>query len=587
MEHQRHSRRQQQRSSRRRNNSNKRASASVLVALGIAISRLSGLARETIVSRLLGNSPAADAFAVAMRIPNLLQNLLGEGVLSASFVPVYSELLRESESDKVNLTDGSDLTSGRKKSALYEAKQVAGAVAGLLMTITGVGVLTLITLARPITLVLAPGLNAERFELAVSLTRITAVGVGFAVMSAWCLGVMNSHKRFFLSYVAPMVWNAVQIGALAVAWILALDIADTARALAWGVTIGGAAQMLFQLPLTLHLIRGLKLSWGTGLSRVKEIKRRFFPAVFGRGVVQLTSYLDLILASMLATGAVAALSRSQILYMLPISLFAMSIAASELPEMSRLAQNPDGLITRAQAGTRKVAFWMLLASVIYITVGDMVVNLLFEGGRFSSADTVLVWFIIATYSLGLPATGVSRLLMNTCFALGDTVSPARIAIMRVVTSAAVGTLIMFPLDRVIVSPDGLLNLADALTPAWALTVDEREATDAVRLGAVGLAVGSAAAAWTEVVLLTRLLNRKLGNIGVYASLTALSGATSAAFLFAAVLKLFTATWPTMLSTPLVLGATVFIYAVVAYRNHVQESHMILRPMRKVIWRIIR
>ena len=130
------------------------------------------------------------------------------------------------------------------------------------MTVTGVGVLVVVTLARPITTLLAPGLSTNRFDLAVSLTRITTVGVGFAVMSAWCLGVLNSHRRFFTAYVAPVLWNAVQIGALVTAWLLAFELDSVARALAWGATVGGLAQVLFQLPLTLRLTRGLHLNWG-------------------------------------------------------------------------------------------------------------------------------------------------------------------------------------------------------------------------------------------------------------------------------------------------------------------------------------
>ena len=225
-----------------------RTSGALLVGLGIGASRLSGLGRETIASRLLGNTAAGDAFAVAMRIPNLLQNLLGEGVLSATFVPVYSRLL-----------DSEDADGG-----LGDAGRVAGAVAAALMLIVGLAVALIITFARPLALVLAPGLSAGRFELAVSLVRITALGTGLAVMSAWCLGILNSHRRFFLSYAAPVLWNAAQVAALIVAWILAFDLDDVARALAWGVAAGGLAQLVVQLPLTIRLAKGLRLRWTRG-----------------------------------------------------------------------------------------------------------------------------------------------------------------------------------------------------------------------------------------------------------------------------------------------------------------------------------
>ena len=529
--------------------------------MGIGASRLTGLGRETVASRLLGNSAAADAFAVAMRIPNLLQNLLGEGVLSASFVPVYSRMLRDERS---------------------ETGRVAGAVAGLLMTATGLGVLALVTLARPITLMLAPGLNAHRFELAVSLTRITSVGIGFAVMSAWCLSVLNSHRRFFLSYVAPVLWNAAQIGALATAWILASDLDGVARAMAWGVSVGGLAQVLLQLPTTLRLVSGLRLSWGRGLGPVREMRRRLAPAVLGRGVVQITSYLDLVLASLLATGAVAALSRAQILHMLPISLFAMSVAAAELPDMSRLAGDRAALADRAVSGTRKVVFWMLLTTAVYAAAGDLVVRLLFEGGRFSAADTTLVWLVTAVYGLGLPAAGVSRMLQNTFYALGDTAGPARVAAVRVTVAAAVGMAVMFPLDRVVVGSDGLIGIADALRPAWALPAAERELADVVRLGATGLAIGSAAAAWVEIALLSRRLRGMLAGARLASILVAPAGAAVAASVVAAALKPLVRTWPVGLAVPLVLGAAVSVYTITARWCGVGEAAMLLDPIRRML-----
>ncbi len=543
----------------------RRASGPLLVALGIGASRLAGLGRETVASRLLGNTAAGDAFAVAMRIPNMLQNLLGEGVLSASFVPVYSRLLDEAEHEGGDATD-----PGR----------VAGAAAAALMTVVGLAVALIVTMARPITFALAPGLEGDRFELAVSLVRITALGTGFAVLSAWCLGVLNSHRRFFVSYAAPVLWNAVQVGALVVAWILALDLDGVARALAWGVAGGGLAQLLVQLPLTVRLARGLRLRWMRDHAGLREIRRRFGPAVMGRGVVQVSAYVDLMLASLLATGAVAALYRAQILYMLPVSLFAMSVAAAELPEMSRLANDPAALAARSRAAMHRVAFWMLLAAAVYVAAGDLIVGLLFEGGVFGSADTVLVWLVIAAYALGLPATGVSRVLQNACYARGDTAGPARIAAVRVVVAAAVGTVVMFPLDRIVVGSDGLVGAADALGLAWALPAAERAIDDVVRLGAVGLAVGSAVAAWTEIAL----LSRRFGfPDAVRSALGAPAAAAAISFAATAALKLLVDGWPPILSAPLVAAAAVLVYALVAFRSGVAEAHLLLEPARRIIW----
>ena len=544
------------------------ASGSGAVALGILASRTAGLVREMFASRLLGNTGAADAFAVAMRIPNLLQNLLGEGVLSASLVPVYSKLL------------GSGDEKGR-----HEAGRVAGAVAASLMLVVGTGVLVIMALARPITFVLAPGLGGDRFELAVSLTRITALGVGFAVLSAWCLGVLNSHRRFFLSYVAPVAWNAAQIAALVTAGLLAFELDDVARAMAWGVTVGGLLQLLVQLPLTLRLVRGLRLALAWRHREVREVRRRFGPAVLGRGVVQLSAYLDLALASLLAAGAVAALFRAQILYTLPVSLFAMSVAAAELPEMSRLADDPASLGERARLGVRRVVFWMTLVAVVYLVAGDLVVGVLFEGGEFTSADTVVVWWAIGAYAVGLPAVGMSRVLQNASYALGDTAGPARIAVIRVAVAVGVGMLLMFPLDRVMVGTDGLVGVADAWGLAWALPEAERTMPGLVRLGAAGLAVGSAVAAWVELVLLTRLVGRSpAGPVETGPALLGLAGPFGATLAAAAAVKLLVGGWPVLIAAAAVGTVAVAAHTLVASACGVREADLILNPARRIMRR---
>ena len=168
-----------------------------LVATGILLSRIAGLIRDRIFAHYFGNSDAADAFKAAFRIPNLLQNLFGEGVLSASFIPVYAALLAKGERD--------------------EADRMAAAIFSLLSLL--ISILVLIgVLATPLLIdVIAPGFKGAKHELTVSLVRILFPGAGFLALSAWCLGVLNSHRRFFISYTAPVAWNLVMIVSLG--WI--------------------------------------------------------------------------------------------------------------------------------------------------------------------------------------------------------------------------------------------------------------------------------------------------------------------------------------------------------------------------------
>ena len=327
--------------------------SSFLVAAGILLSRLSGLIREIAVSAYLGVGAAADAFKAALRIPNLLQNMLGEGVLSASFIPVYAKLLDEDD---------------------REAGRLAGAIAGLLCALTAVLVLVGIVLARPITVLLTPGFEGERLDLAVDLLRIMFPGVGLLVLSAWCLGVLNSHRRFFLSYVAPVLWNAAQIVAVVAVGITGASQEDLATALAWGVVVGGLLQLGVQLPAVRDLTGRIRLSLDTRSTSVRSVISRFTPVLVGRGVVQLVTYVDLVLASLLAVGAVSALTYAQVLYLLPISLFGVAVAAAELPELSRLGKAGRVEIRRRLPfGLDRIVFYVAPTVALYLVAGDVII----------------------------------------------------------------------------------------------------------------------------------------------------------------------------------------------------------------------
>ena len=165
-----------------------------LVAAGIFLSRVAGLIRTRVFAHYFGNSDAADVFNAALRIPNFLQNLFGEGVLSASFIPVYSHLLARGDEE--------------------EARKTAGAVAALLSLSTSVLVLLGVLTAPWLIDAIAPGFHGEKRELTVFLVRILFPGAGLLVGSAWCLGILNSHRKFFISYTAPVFWNIAMIAGM-------------------------------------------------------------------------------------------------------------------------------------------------------------------------------------------------------------------------------------------------------------------------------------------------------------------------------------------------------------------------------------
>jgi putative peptidoglycan lipid II flippase len=466
---------------------------SSLVAAGIGLSRLSGLIRDAALAFFLGANIGADAFRAALRIPNFLQNLLGEGVLSASFIPTYSRLLDE----------------GREP----EAGRVAGAVLGLLIALSGVLVLAGVLFARPLTVALTPGFVGDRLDLTVALVRVMFPGIGLLVVSAWCLGVLNSHRRFFLSYVAPVLWNA---GILAVLIGLgATAVLDPAVAAAWGVVLGGGLQVLVQVRTVRELLRGtLRLSLDTRSPGVRQVLRAFGPIVLGRGVVQIAALLDLVVASLLAVGAVAVLGYAQTLYLLPIALFGMSVAAAELPTLSRLGPGADApaLQRRLDEGSARSAFFVTGTTVGFVLLGQPIVALLFGRGEFDAATTTQVAAVLAVYSLGLVPATSSRLLQSLLYATDDAKTPAAVAVARVALALAIGVPLMFNLDQLVVDPTAPGNVR-AVTDAVSFTLtpvdaELREAADnQLRLGAVGLALGAAAGAWLEYLLLRRAVGR--------------------------------------------------------------------------------
>src|SRR3954451_17011050 len=164
------------------------------VAAGILLSRLAGLVRERVFAHYLGNSDAAGAFKAALRIPNFLQNLFGEGVLSASFIPVYSRLLAEKDEEA--------------------AGRVAGSIAALLALVVSIIVLIGVIDTPYFIDVIAWGYVGEARELTIRIARVLFPGAGLLVLSAWCLGILNSHRKFFLSYSAPVIWSAAMIVSL-------------------------------------------------------------------------------------------------------------------------------------------------------------------------------------------------------------------------------------------------------------------------------------------------------------------------------------------------------------------------------------
>jgi len=451
--------------------------ASFLVAAGIFCSRLAGLVRQRVFSHYFGLTSQADAFTAAARIPNVLNNIFGEGGLSASFIPVYASLLARGERD--------------------EADRVAGAVVSLLALVVGVIVLIGVV-ATPLFIdVIAPGFTGDTRALTIQLVRILFPATGLTVMSAWCLGVLNSHRRFLISYSAPVVWNAAMIATLLM-FGRGTELPRLAALLAWGSVVGSALMIVVQLPFVISLAPALRLSLDTSSEHVRSVARNFGPAFVSRGVVQLSNYIDTLLATLVSTGATTALGNAQALYLLPVSLFGMSVSAAELPAMSSVAHGDDEafakLRARLSAGLRQIAFFIVPSAMAFLALGDVIAAALFQTGRFTHADAVYVWAILAGSAVGLLASTLGRLYSSTYYALRDTRTPLRYAIVRVTLTTVLGYLFAIPLPRWLGIP-----------AMW---------------GAAGLTASAGIAGWVEMLLLRSTLNARIGKTGLPVEYTA-------------------------------------------------------------------
>ena len=504
-----------------------------LVGAGILISRILGLIRQRVFAHYFGNSAAADAFYAAFRIPNFLQNVFGEGALSASFIPVYAKLLAKGDEE--------------------EATHVANAILGILSLLTSAVVLLGVLAAPYLIDIIAPGFEGERRELTITLVRILFPGAGLLVLSAWCLGVLNSHHRFFISYTAPVAWNIAIISSLVIfgGRVGQFPLAEVA---AWGALIGSALQFLVQLPTVLKLLRQFRPVIDLTTVHVKTVAKNFLPVFMSRGVIQISAFIDEIIASYLPIGAVAGLTFAQSLYTLPVSLFGMSVSAAELPAMSRAIGSADQvaeiLRNRLNAGLKRIAFFIVPSAVAMLFLGDVMAAGLYQTGQFQRDAAVYVWGILAGSSIGLLAATLGRLYSSTYYALHDTRTPLLYAIVHVGLTAILGYICAIQLPPTI-----------GVEPKW---------------GVVGLTASASAAAWVEFVLLRRKLNQRIGTTGVsFLYLLKLFAAALVGTVVGWGLKLLLGPIHPIPTAVIVLGGYGVTYFAVTYAFNLPEARTII------------
>jgi putative peptidoglycan lipid II flippase len=509
------------------------ARADTMVAAGILASRVSGLVRLVIFSYIFGlKSAPGDAFMAAVKIPNLLQNLFGEGALSGSFIPVHAGLRAQ----------------GRHE----EAAQVARTVFALLMLVMSVLVLAGVLLTPLLIDTIAPGFSGAKRELTIVIVRILFPGAGLLVASSWCLGVLNSHGKFLLSYASGIAWNAGMIAALLIFRHGSLD--HVAVMLAWGSVAGSLLQFGVQAPTALALTRG-----GGSISITEPVRRAmrdFFPVLMSRGSVQISAYIDQLIASFLPTGAVTGLGQTATIYTLPVSLFGISVSAAQLPALSAHAARAetDRLRQGINDGLARLTFFVVPSAVGFATVGDVIAGAILQHGRFTAHDSQIVWGMLAGAAIGLVAATQSRLYSVAHYAMGDTKTPLRYALIRIVIVTALGWICALYVP-------GWLGI----DPIW---------------GGAGLTASAGFAGWIEFALLRRSINSRIGQTGLRAGTMAKLWASAVAGAAAAWAVKLTIHWTDpMLRGALIIPAFAAVYFVCTAALGIGEARRVLRMLR--------
>lgn len=409
-------------------------------------SRLLGFLRDVLIARVLGTGPAAEAFVVAFRLPNLFRALLAEGAFNASFVPLFARRVEEE--------------------GLPAAVRFGEQALAMLLAVT-LGLTLLALAAMPwLMRLLAPGFDEAggQYSLAVELARVTFPYLVFICLTALFAGMLNSLRRYTAAAAAPMVLNLVMIAAL----LLAPWLGDTPRVLSWSVTLAGVAQ----LAVLVVAARRAGVRPRLGLPRLTPEVRRLLglmgPGLVAAGAMQLNLFVGTMIAT-LQDGAAAVLYYADRVYQLPLALFGIALSVVLLPELTRRLRS-QGEGAAREGLNRGLEYALLLtlpATVALMTIPLPIARALFERGAFRPEDSVATALALFAYAAGLPAFVLTKVLQPAFFAREDTVTPLRAALTGVACNLvlAIGLFLLLR-DRGL----GFLGLASATAiAAWVTT----------------------------------------------------------------------------------------------------------------------
>lgn len=454
------------------------------------VSRLTGFIRDVVMAAILGAGPIADAFFVAFRLPNHFRAIFAEGAFAAAFVPAYARTLEQA--------------------GLPAAKLFADQIAAALIAINLVLLAFAMIFTPWVVSVLAPGLDPERFELAVALTRITFPYLALVSLETLFAGILNANNRFAAAAGAPILLNLSIVATL----LLAPFFQDAGHAAAWGVLLAGVVMVLVVgIDAETHGY-GIRLR----LPRLEEPTRRFLkalgPAIVGAGGVQLALFADTLIASFLPAGALSALYYADRINQLPIGVVGIAVGTVLLPEMSRRLATGD-ISGAASAQARGIQLALLLTipcAAAALVIPDLIMRALFARGAFSADDAAAAGATLAAYSLGLLPFVLLRSFTAPFYARGDTATPVKAALLAAAINIGLKVVLMGPLAQVGLA---LATSAGAWINLSLLAIFARRQGFAVSGAAIGKPVAKLLAA--GLVLGFALLG------GAYALERALSG----------------------------------------------------------------
>ncbi len=507
------------------------ARAALLLMVTVILSRILGYGREVALYTLFGQNYMTDAYRAAFSIPDFLYMLLVGGALSSAFIPVFSAALATGKEDE----------GWRSASIVFNY--------ALLFMLVLIFVAYLYT--RPLVILLAPGLPPHYVSLAVGLTRIMFCQAFFMALNGFAMGVLNSYQHFAAPALGSLVYNLVII-----VFGLAFEKEMGIAAFSWGVVLGAILSFAVQVPALWRVGIKYHLSFNIRDEGFREVVFLMIPVLAGLGVMQFNLFVTQNLSSSLGSGGISALNLAQRIMNLPLGIFAGAIAPAIFPTMTMLAARGEmiGFKRTSTLGLRAIFLMSIPASFGLVAIGEPLVRLLFEQGKFTAGAVAMTSEALFYYCLGIFAYSSIQILNRCFYALKDTVTPVVSAAITIAFNIILSIKLMHPMAH------------------------------------RGLALAYSLAGVLNLIMLLLVLRWKVGKLGISRIIwTFLIACGASGLMFLAVRPTFIHIYQFLNLTPklnllislsvaMALGA--LVYGVIVYMFKLEESELLLNMLKR-------